>query len=111
MKRSCHTTTWTYDSFGRVLTLRSVFPPAALDAFTSTRRLSRRAPHARDVALATEMRFGSVEQLVCAEASRFVGNKWSSFTHHVCYLRTRRGADCAGSDIYGREIDKAMAYV
>ena len=44
-------------------------------------------------------------------SARFVGNKWSSFTHHVCYLRARRGADCEGSDVYDREIDPGMAYV
>ena len=45
--------------------------------------------------------------------AQFVGNKWSSFTHHVCYLRQQAGipAACAGSDIYGREIDHDMEYV
>ena len=99
--------------FGRVLTLRSVFPRSALDSFTSTRQLSRLAPGsvARDAALAREMRLGNVDQLVCSAASRFIGNKWSSFTHHVCYLREQRGADCDGSDIYDREVDPGMAYV
>ena len=68
---------------------------------------------ARSAAYAREMRFGNVDQLLCAQAERFVGNKWSSFTHHVCYLREQRGTPkaCVGSDIYGREIDPAMAYV
>ena len=68
---------------------------------------------ARSSAFAREMRFGNVDQLLCAQAERFVGNKWSSFTHHVCYLRELRGVPkaCAGSDIYGREIDKAMVYI
>ena len=90
--------------------LKAVFPPWELDTF-GTMHLSRMGPAERVVALARDMRYGNVDQLICSEAAHFVGNKWSSFTHHVCYLRTRRGADCAGSDIYGREIDKAMAYV
>jgi len=85
----------------------------ALDAFSSTPRLSELSGGARARALAREMRFGNVDQAICAAAERFVGNKWSSFTHHVCYLRELRGVPkvCSGSDIYGREIDKAMAYV
>ena len=63
------------------------------------------------IAHAREMRLGNVDQLVCSAAERFVGNKWSSFTHHVCYLRQQRGDDCVGADIYDREIDPGMAYV
>ena len=67
----------------------------------------------RSAALAREMRLGNVDQLLCSAADYFVGNKWSSFTHHVCYLREQRGvADaCADSDIYDREIDRDMEYV
>jgi hypothetical protein len=100
--------------FGRrTFTLQTVFPAEALDTFTSTRELSKMDDAARSAAFAREMRFGNVDQLLCAQAERFVGNKWSSFTHHVCYLREQRGTPkaCVGSDIYGREIDKAMAYV
>ena len=103
-------------SFGkgtRIFTLESIFPSSRLDAFTSTRKLSKLqiGSSARHAALAREMRFGNVEQLVCSRAERFVGNKWSSFSHHVCYLRERNGQDCKGSDVYDREIDPAMPYV
>ena len=96
----------------RVLTLLEVLPPWELDSFGSMRH-STLAGRAQAAALAQEMRLGNVEQLVCSEAERFVGNKWSSFTHHVCYLRQQRGIKqaCAGSDIYDRDIDPAMEYV
>lgn len=99
---------------GNLFTLQSLFPPELLDAFSSTRALSKVSDSAaRSAAFGREMRFGNVDQLVCARADRFLGNKWSSFTHHVCYLREARGVTkaCAASDIYGREVDKAMAYV
>ena len=98
--------------FGRVFTLLDVFPPWDLDAFGSM-RLSHLDGEERAAALAREMRFGNVAQLVCSEAERFVGNKWSSFTHHVCFLRQQRGfpAACDQSDIYGRQTDARMDYV
>ena len=98
--------------FGRVLTLLEVLPPWELDSFGSMRH-STLAGRAQAAALAQEMRLGNVEQLVCSEAERFVGNKWSSFTHHVCFLRQERGfrAACDEADIYGREIDSRMEYV
>lgn len=98
--------------FGRVLTLLEVFPPWEFDSFGSMRH-STLAGQAQAAALAQEMRLGNVEQLVCSEAARFVGNKWSSFTHHVCFLRQERGfrAACDEADIYGREIDSRMEYV
>ena len=95
--------------FVRVFSLLEVLPMSDLDAFGSMRH-SALAGKDEAGTLAREMRFGNVDQLVCSEAERFVGNKWSSFTHHVCYLREQRGADCAGSDIYDREIDPSMAY-
>ncbi len=98
--------------FGRVLTLLEVFPPWEFDSFGSMRH-STLSGQAQAAALAQEMRLGNVEQLVCSEAERFVGNKWSSFTHHVCFLRQERGfhAACDEADIYGREIDSRMEYV
>ena len=98
--------------FARVLTLLEVLPPWELDSFGSMRH-STLAGRAQAAALAQEMRLGNVEQLVCSEAERFVGNKWSSFTHHVCFLRQERGfsAACDEADIYGREIDSRMEYV
>lgn len=99
--------------FGRVFTLQSVFPRDILDSFTTARELSRLNTSALSAALGREMRFGNVDQLVCAASQRFVGNKWSSFTHHVCYLRQQLGVSgaCEGSDIYNRDIDPDMAYV
>lgn len=99
--------------FRAVYSLGAVFPRDALDTFTSTPHLSRANFTARSRALASEMRFGNVDQLLCSDAAHFVGNKWSSFTHHVCYLRQQRGfpGACVGSDIYGRDIDKEMDYV
>ena len=96
-----------------VYSLESVFPRDELDTFSATPALSRADGAARARAMASEMRFGNVDQLVCSEAANFVGNLWSSFTHHVCYLRQQRGVPgaCSGSDIYGREIDKDMDYV
>lgn len=98
--------------FGRVLTLLEVFPPWEFDTFGSMRH-SALAGKEQAAALAQEMRLGNVEQLLCSEAERFVGNKWSSFTHHVCFLRQERGfrAACDEADIYGREIDSRMEYV
>ena len=101
-------------AFGHeALTLHRVFPPPELDTFTSTPRLSQLSGAAREAALAVEMRLGNVDQLLCAQAEQFVGNKWSSFTHHVCALRAARGVPgaCVGSDVYGREIDRDMEYV
>ena len=95
--------------FGRVLTLLEVAPSWELDAFGSMRH-SALAGEERAAALAREMRLGNVDQLVCSEAERFVGNKWSSFTHHVCFLRQQRAA-CDHADIYGRQIDARMEYV
>ena len=50
---------------------------------------------------------------MCAEARFFAGNVFSSFTHHVCYLRVLRGvpAACVGSDVYGREADPRTEWV
>ena len=66
-----------------------------------------------NAALARDMRFGNVDQHVCAEARFFAGNVFSSFTHHVCYLRVLRGvpAACVGSDVYGREADPRTEWV
>ena len=98
--------------FPRVLTLLQVFPESELDLFGS-RPLSHMTDAERSQAVALDMRFGNVDQLVCSMSERFVGNKWSSFTHHVCYLREQRGITgaCAGSDVYGREIDPAAEYI
>ena len=98
--------------FGRVFTLLDVLPAWDLDAFGSMRHSALQGSE-RAAALAREMRLGNVDQLLCSAAEHFVGNKWSSFTHHVCYLRQQRGvADaCKGSDIYGRDIDRDMEYV
>ncbi|KAL1511953.1 hypothetical protein AB1Y20_005233 [Prymnesium parvum] len=97
--------------FPRVITLLDVFPRRELDAFGSA-PLSQLPPEERHAALARDMRFGNVDQLVCSQAEHFVGNKWSSFTHHVCHLREQRvdGA-CRDSDIYGRGIDPRMEYI
>jgi hypothetical protein len=70
-------------------------------------------------ALAVDMRFGAVDQLVCSAAVSFVGNLWSSFSHHFCYLRQLRaqaegrprGAVCEGADVYGRAIDPRMPFI
>ena len=96
-----------------LVTLLDVFPAGELDTFTATANLSRAPAASRAAALSSEMRLGNVDQLLCSAAEHFVGNKWSSFTHHVCYLRQLRGvADaCKGSDIYGRDIDRDMEYV
>ena len=98
--------------FPKVYTLGTVFPPWELDTF-GTMHLSSLSARERVVAMARDMRFGNVDQLVCSEADHFVGNKWSSFTHHVCYLREQRGlkAACDLADIYGRSIDKDMEYI
>eukprot|EP00322_Chrysochromulina_rotalis_P001838 CAMPEP_0115889040 /NCGR_PEP_ID=MMETSP0287-20121206/32618_1 /TAXON_ID=412157 /ORGANISM="Chrysochromulina rotalis, Strain UIO044" /LENGTH=306 /DNA_ID=CAMNT_0003345743 /DNA_START=149 /DNA_END=1066 /DNA_ORIENTATION=+ len=103
-------------AFGRyfraVYSLEGVFPHEALDTFTTFAHLSRANRSVRSKALASEMRFGNVDQLLCSAAEQFVGNKWSSFTHHVCYLRQQLGMTraCSGSDIYGRDIDAQMDY-
>ena len=77
--------------------------------------MSLLSDEARTVAMGREMRMGNVDQIVCSAAERFVGNLWSSFTHHVCYLREQRGVSgaCRGKavDIYDREVDKGMAFV
>ena len=98
--------------FGRVFTLFDIFPAWDLDAFGTMRHSALVGPE-RAAALAREMRFGNVDQLVCSEAEHFVGNKWSSFTHHVCFLRQQRGfrAACDQADIYARQIDSRMEYV
>ena len=101
--------------FPLVLTLQQVFPRSDLDSFTSAANLSRLIGQDRAVAMGREMRMGNVDQLICSAADRFVGNLWSSFTHHVCYLREQRGvkAACRGkaADIYDREVDKKMQFV
>ncbi|KAL3911439.1 MAG: hypothetical protein SGPRY_008691 [Prymnesium sp.] len=97
--------------FPRVITLLDSFPRDDLDVFGSM-PLSSLPETERHAALARDMRFGNVDQLVCSQADRFVGNKWSSFTHHVCHLREQRSADaCRDADIYGRRIDSRMEYV
>jgi hypothetical protein len=70
-------------------------------------------------ALAVDMRFGAVDQLVCSRAVSFVGNLWSSFSHHICYLRQLRAEAegrpraeaCDGADVYGRSIDPKMSFI
>ena len=75
--------------------------------------------HAAARALARDMRFGAIDQLVCSRARFFVGNLWSSFTHHICYLREleamakgrSKQEACDGADVYGRHIDPRMTFV
>ena len=92
----------------RVITLADVFPPWELDTFGATEHSagSIGGPSTANAALARDMRFGNVDQHVCAEARFFAGNVFSSFTHHVCYLRVLRGvpAACVGSDVYGLSL-------
>jgi len=96
--------------FPRVVTLLQVFPESELDTFASV-PLSSMTSEERTAAVAREMRFGNVDQLVCSRADHFVGNKWSSFTHHVCYLRELVvPRSCRDADIYGRSIDPQMEY-
>lgn len=98
--------------FETVLTIGQVFPPEQLDSFGSFEH-TRLSGEARAAALAVDMRFGSVEQLLCSEADIFVGNLWSTFTHHICHLRELRGVRgaCRGSDVYGRAIDPRTEFV
>ncbi|EGU10930.1 Proteophosphoglycan ppg4 [Rhodotorula toruloides ATCC 204091] len=58
--------------------------------------------HLYDDELGESMRVGAVEQRVCAWADKFVGNIYSTFTTHVCYLRTQLGrtGDSVCPDIY-----------
>ena len=99
----------------RVITLADVFPPWELDTFGATEHSAGGigGPSTANAALARDMRFGNVDQHVCAEARFFAGNVFSSFTHHVCYLRVLRGvpAACVGSDVYGREADPRTEWV
>ena len=52
--------------FPSVTTLLDVFPARELDGFGST-PLAQLSPDERNVALARDMRFGNVDQLVCSQ--------------------------------------------
>ncbi|KAI9033203.1 nucleotide-diphospho-sugar transferase-domain-containing protein [Hyaloraphidium curvatum] len=58
--------------------------------------------HLYDAELGPSMLIGAIEQRLCSWGAKFVGNIYSTFTTHVCFLRGRMGkSECP--DIYGRE--------
>jgi hypothetical protein len=60
----------------------------------------------------TDSRIGILDAEVCARASRFVGNLWSTFSMRICFVRqTRWKFSVPCMDVYGRTLPPEMSFL